>query len=79
MIRLSNSLLAVNYVRKNPLSFDRVLNAPLLTHLLSLKKVFLKISLEFTGKHLCWSIFVIKLRAFRLEITKTLQHRWLLL
>ena len=53
MITRKNSILAVNYVRKNALSFDRVLNTPLLTGLLSLKKMFLKISLEFTGKHLC--------------------------
>ena len=29
------------------------------------KTGFLKISINFTGKHLCWSLFLIKLQAFR--------------
>ena len=46
----------------------------------SVKKVFLKISHEnniakyFTGKHLCWGLFLIKLQACNF-IKKRLQHR----
>ena len=36
------------------------------------KTGFLKISINFTGKHLCWSLFLIKLQAFR---TATLLKR----
>ena len=40
----------------------------------SIKKV-LKKSVKFTGKHLCWSLFLIKLQAWW---EKKLQHRWIL-
>ena len=32
------------------------------------KKGVLKIFASFTGKHLCWSLFLIKLHAFRLQL-----------
>ena len=34
------------------------------------KKSVLKNFANFTGKHLCWSIFIIKLQAFNLQVFK---------
>ena len=44
----------------------------------SVKKTFLKISEIFTGKHLCWSILLIKLQALITPILKYISERLLL-
>ena len=35
------------------------------TEIVLIQKMFLKIFANFTGKYLCWSLFLIKLQAFR--------------
>ena len=50
----------------------------------SRSRMFFKISVDknfanFTGKHLCWGLFIIKLQALKADnfIKSGLQHKWL--
>ena len=68
---ICNGDVAVNYFCKQAPSqrFGKVLNTPLFVPLRhrrsSVKKDFLKNFANFTGEHLCWSLFLIKLQVFK--------------